>query len=156
MTWRTSGGAIACAVLVLLPAAARGQTSTLSGTIIALERNAMDRWLKGDPSGYFDLLADDATIFDPRLDGRLDGRAAAVAVFKPQPGASIPRYELVNPRVQPVGDGAVLTYNLMTYDANGAVTSRWNFSEVYRRAKGRWQIVQTHASFVHGLPAPAK
>jgi hypothetical protein len=35
------------------------------------------------------------------------------------------------------------------------VTSLWNFSEVYRRSKGRWEIVQSHASFVHGQPPAA-
>jgi ketosteroid isomerase-like protein len=143
-----------CAMLVISASAARAQQSSLSDTILALERGAMDRWLKGDPSGYLDLLADDATIFDPRLDARMDGRAAAVAFFEPQVRGkvSIPKFEILNPRVVPLGPAAVLTYNLNTYDANGAVTSRWNFSEVYRLSKGRWEIVQSHASFVHGQP----
>jgi ketosteroid isomerase-like protein len=144
--------ACVCATLLVGASAARAQQASVSNTIIALERSAMDRWLKGDPSGYLDLLADDVTIFDPRLDARMDGRAAAVAFFEPQVRGkvSIPRFELVNPRVLSLGNAAVLTYNLNTYDANGAVTSRWNFSEVYRRSNGRWKIVQSHASYVHG------
>jgi len=147
-----------CATLVVVASAARAQQPSVSNTIIALERSAMDRWLKGDPSGYLDLLADDVTIFDPRLDARMDGRAAAVAFFDPQVRGkvSIPKFEIVNPRVVPLGTAAVLTYNLNTYDAGGAVTSRWNFSEVYRRSKGRWEIVQSHASFVHGQPPGAR
>ena len=54
--------------------------------------------------------------------------------------------------MQPLGNGAVLTYNFISYDANGVVTSRWNFTEVYRRSGTAWQIVQSHASFVHGQP----
>ena len=34
--------------------------------------------------------------------------------------------------------------------------SRWNFSEVYRRSKERWEIVHSHASFVHGQPPAAR
>ena len=148
------GFALLCTLVVASVSAARAQQPSLSNTIIALERNAMDRWLKGDPSGYLDLLAEDATIFDPRLDARMDGRAAAAAYFDSQirGKVSVPKFELVNPRVVPLGTAAVLTYNLNTYDANGAITSRWNFSEVYRQSKGRWEIVQSHASFVHGQP----
>ena len=63
---------------------------------------------------------------------------------------SIPRYEFVNPLVQTFGDGAVLTYNYVSYDAAGKVMSRWNFTEVYRQSGSRWEIVQSHASYVHG------
>jgi hypothetical protein len=95
------------------------------------------------------------TIFDPRFDARLDGRAAAFAYYEQLRGkVSIPKYEFINPRVQPLGNGAVLTYNFISYDADGGVTSRWNFTEVYRRSGTAWQIVQSHASCVHGQPPP--
>jgi len=156
---RTRTAALGWVCLMWLAAETiHAQPASLSNTIIALERGAMDRWLKGDPAGYLDLLADDVTIFDPRLDSRMDGRTAAVAFFAPRVSgtASIPKFEFVNPRVLAIGDAAVLTYNLLTYDANGAVTSRWNFSEVYRRSGQRWEIVQSHASFVHGQPPAAR
>jgi ketosteroid isomerase-like protein len=104
----------------------------------------MDRWAKGDPSGYMEILADDVTILSPNFDARLDGRAAALAYYEQLRGkVSIPKWEFLNPLVQPLGDGAVLTFNFVSYDASGAVMSRWNFSEVYRRAGARWEIVQS-------------
>lgn len=134
-------------------ACATAHDPAVASVLIATERGAMDRWAKGDPSGYMAILADDVTIFDPRFDARLDGRAAAIAYYEQVRGkASIPRYEFLNPQVQQLGDGAVLTFNFVSYDANGAVTSRWNFTEVYRRAGGRWEIIQSHASYVHGQP----
>src|SRR5258705_12253261 len=100
-----------------------------------------------------ELLADDVTIFSPNFDARLDGRAAGFAYYERLRGkVSIPRYEFLNPRVQQLGAGAVLTFNYVSYGADGTVTSRWNFTEVYRRSGARWEIVQSHASHVHGQP----
>ena len=33
--------------------------------IIALERGALDRWGKGDPEGFLELMSEDETYFDP-------------------------------------------------------------------------------------------
>ena len=151
MTIRMHVTGFLCALAILLPATTRAQQSSLSNTIIAIERSAMDRWAKGDPSGYMEILAQDVTIFTPQMDARLDGRAAAIALYEQVRGqVSIPRYEFVNPLVQPLGDGAVLTFNYVSYDAAGMVMSRWNFTEVYRRSGTRWEIIQSHASYVHG------
>lgn len=148
---------IACTVAVLAPGCATARAPAVASVLIATEHGAMDRWAKGDPSGYMDILADDVTIFSPNFDARIDGRAAAVAYYEQLRGkVSIPRYEFLNPRVQQLGDGAVLTFNYVSYGADGAVTSRWNFSEVYRRSGARWVIVQSHASHVHGQPPAAR
>ncbi len=45
----------------------------ISETIIALEKRALEKWNQGDPSGYLDLSAEDATYFDPSLERRLNG-----------------------------------------------------------------------------------
>ena len=42
-----------------------------NAAIVALERGAMDRWGKGDPGGYLDLYASDATYFDPSQERRI-------------------------------------------------------------------------------------
>ncbi len=153
MTIRMSIAGLLCAIVAFAAIDARAQPASLSSTIIAIERSAMDRWAKGDPSGYLDILAPDVTVFTPQMDARLDGRAAAVALYEQVRGkVSIPRYEFVNPLVQPLGDGAVLTFNYVSYDAAGMVMSRWNFTEVYRRSGTRWEIIQSHASYVHGKP----
>ena len=41
--------------------------------LVALERSALDRWIKLDPQGYLDLQAPDVTYFDPFTERRVDG-----------------------------------------------------------------------------------
>src|SRR6186997_2103453 len=77
--------------------------------IIALERGALDRWGKGDPQGFLDLMAEDETYFDPITDKRVDGREALRTFMAPFVGKiSIERVEMINPQVRRQGDMAVL------------------------------------------------
>ena len=127
--------------------------------IVALERGAMDRWGKGDPGGYLDLYARDATYFDPSQARRVDGLAALTKAFEPIRGkVKIDRYEMIAPKVQRGGAMALLTYNLVT---NGRgpdgkqVTNRWNVTAVYAQVDGRWKLAHSHFSFTTpALKAP--
>ncbi|MCK5318348.1 MAG: nuclear transport factor 2 family protein, partial [Anaerolineales bacterium] len=49
-------------------------TDDLTDTIIAIECAALDRWGKGDPSGFLEICAPDVVYFDPNLERRIDGR----------------------------------------------------------------------------------
>ena len=116
----------------------------VSAQIIGLERAALARWGKGDPSGFLEISAPDVVYFDPSLDKRIDGREALARYYEPIRGkVSFERFELLNPVVQVVGDAAVLTFNYVSYTAAGE-SHPWNCTEVYRRSDGRWQIIQTH------------
>jgi ketosteroid isomerase-like protein len=122
--------------------------------IIAMERAAMDRWAKGDPSGYLEILAPDVTLFDAFAEQRLDNRDTVIRHYEPFRGkVAIPRYEFLNPHVQRVGDVSVLTYNFVSYNTSDEVASRWNFSQVYRRTEKRWEIMHSHASYTGGQPS---
>ena len=116
----------------------------LTDTIIAMECAALDRWGKGDPSGFLEICAPDVVYFDPNLERRIDGSGALGKYYEAIRGkVSIERYELLNPLVQCVGDVAVLTFNYVSY--GGAEDEyRWNCTEVYRRSGEVWEIVQTH------------
>ena len=123
-----------------------------SETIIAIERAALDRWGQGDPSGFLEISAPDVVYFDPSLERRIDGREALTRYYEAIQGkVSISRYELINPRVQPVG-GAVLTFNYVSYGGTED-TYRWNCTEVYRRSGDRWEIIQTHWSYIKAVRA---
>jgi len=123
-----------------------------SETIIAMERAALDRWGKGDPSGFLEISAPDVVYFDPSLERRIDGREALTRYYEAIQGkVSISRYELINPRVQPVG-GAVLTFNYVSCGGTED-TYRWNCTEVYRRPGDRWEIIQTHWSYIKAVRA---
>ena len=142
----------AACLLVVSAACARGPADVQPEMIIGLERAALDRWGKGDPEGYFTIMASDVTYFDPTTDARVDGKDRLRALIAPLRGKiSIDRAEFVNPTVVGHGDVAVLTFNLISHGgqfAGGPKSDvRWNCTEVYRRIGADWKIVHTHWSY---------
>ena len=121
--------------------------------IIAMECAALDRWGKGDPSGFLEICAPDVVYFDPNLEQRIDGYDALCKYYEEIRGkVFIKRYELLNPLVQCVDDTAVLTFNYVSY--GGAEDEyRWNCTEVYRRSGEDWEIIQTHWSYTLAVRA---
>ena len=124
---------------------------TDTDTILAMERAALDRWGKGDPSGFLEICASDVVYFDNTLERRLDSLETLTAFYEKLRGKIyMDRYELLNPKVQLCGDAAVLTYNFVGHGQSGA--SRWNCTEVYCRADSGWRIIQTHWSVTKHSP----
>lgn len=118
---------------------------TEAEAILTLERAALDRWGNGDPSGFLEISASDVVYFDNTQERRVDGLKALAALYEPIRGKiRMDRYELLNPKVQLCGDGAVLTYNFVGYVQGQA--HRWNCTEVYRRTDAAWRIIHTHWS----------
>jgi len=144
---------LAMSVLMLLPACAPDSSDVEPETIIAMERAALDRWGRGDPQGYVDIMAPDISYFDPTQEQRIDGLGALKRMLEPIAGkVSVSRYDLINPRVQPHGDVALLTFNLISYqrqpDGAERAVARWNATETYARVGGQWRIVHSHWSFI--------
>jgi hypothetical protein len=122
------------------------QIQDISSLIVSMECAALDRWIKGDPSGFLETCAPDVVYFDPYREKRIDGLEALTLLYKEIWGKiQLDRYELLNPLVQVIGDAAVLTFNYVSYDNEGEC--RWNCTEVYRRNADHWQIIQTHWSY---------
>ena len=129
---------------------------SVSKQIIGMERAALDRWITLDPQGYLDLYVTDVTYFDPTTDKRVDGLQAIQARLAPMKNAKVPftdrRYEMIDPKVQLLGDVALLTFNLVNYgklpDRPESVVARWNSTEVYGRIDGKWRLMHSHWSFV--------
>jgi len=118
---------------------------SLTEEIITLEKSALDRWGKGDPSGFLEISAEDVCYFDPFLEKRIDGKKQLSELYEEIRGKiKIDRYELINPQVQFLDNAAVLTFNYVSY--TGELESRWNCTEVYKYKDDRWQIIQTHWS----------
>jgi uncharacterized protein (TIGR02246 family) len=140
------------AVLLTILVAPAAAQETRPADIIALEQGALDRWARGDPDGYYAIMADDITYFDPRTQRRVDGLPALRKMFEPFRGTfRIDRVELVNPEVRIHGDIAILATNLISRGAqqNGGPKRdvAWNTTEIYRRIDGRWRIVHSHFSY---------
>ena len=121
--------------------------------MLASERKALDRWGKGDPEGYLTISASDVTYFDPFVARRIDGIDALKAWYEPIRGKiRIDRDEILDPRIQIIGDTAILTMQYVSHGSEGA--RRWNCTEVYRQSAGAWTIVHTHWSFAQERSDP--
>ena len=125
---------------------------TAADQILALEREALDRWGNGDPGGFLELYGDDISYFDPVTEARIDGREAMREYYRPWIGRiRVDRYEILNPQVVVEGDMALLAYNLVNYARNEqggeVIGSRWNATAVYRRVGGVWKSVHSHWSY---------
>jgi len=118
-------------------------------TILALERQALDRWSKGDPLGFSVNFADDATYFDDigahmRLDSIQEIKNYLTSLDGQIPPHS---YELVDPKVQVYGDIAILTlrYHTMIDTVPGPP---WKATSVYRLTDDKWHVVHANWSLV--------
>ncbi len=116
--------------------------------VVALEKSALERWCNGDPSGFLELSAPDVVYFDPFLPGRLDGLDRLTAYYEGVRGRIFAaHYEMIDPHVAEIGDAAVLTFRFVSSGGSEGDEMRWNCTEVYRKDRGNWRIVQTHWSF---------
>ena len=149
----------ALASALLLGAAAPAfAAEDLAAKIIATERAALDGSDRGDVAMFLELSTPDVVYTDPWQEHPIIGIADLTAyyatVFHPTDKPST-RGEMLNARVQVMGDTAVLTFNYIVRNIDGgAVVRRWNAVEVYDKRSGEWRIVNTHWSFTQ--PALAK
>lgn len=115
--------------------------------IIALETAALEKWNKGNPSGYLELYSPDFTYFDPFLEKRLDGFDKIEALYEEMRGkVRVDKYEIIEPVVQATDEMAVLTYNLISYTEEGVY--KWNCTEVYKLVANEWKIIHNHWSLI--------
>jgi hypothetical protein len=139
--------ALICSIMIiLLGTLAFTQPKPDAATaILALERQAMDGWLKGDPDPVLAILDPEITYFHIMTEKRIDGLGALKALFEIYRGAPLfDSYEILDPKIQMSGDTAVLTYLFVRH--NAAVVSRWNATQVYQRKKEGWRVIHTHYS----------
>lgn len=144
---------VAFVMMMILSVGCQRAAVTTPPDVIAMERAALDRWGKGDPQGYLDIMADQVTYFDPVHDKRVDGRDAMLKMLEPITGkVKVDRYEMIDPKVQLHGDAALLTFNLISYvtqpDGQERAVARWNSSELYARIGQEWRIVHSHWSYI--------
>lgn len=133
--------------------------SEITKTILEIENTINARWNNGDCTGFLEAYREDVTYFDPLTDRCLIGRQAVKEHFdKYFTGTPVVRSEQFDPMVviNDAGDIAILTYNLQNHLAgeNGELQPIpfWNCTQVYRLAKGKWNIAHNHWSFAR-LPA---
>jgi len=126
--------------------------NSLHDTIIALEKSALDRWGNGDPQGYLETYTPEVTYFDPFAATRVDGLQAMTDYLAPITGkVNVDRYEMIGAVVQPAGDAAVLSYQLVSHAIlpdGSRYIARWNSTKVYVPTPNGWNILHDHWSFI--------
>ena len=125
------------------------------GELMRLESTAMERWRKGDPTGYLELYASQVTYFDPGTTQRVNGRTALTTRYKHLQGKIIyDVMDFIEPVVLVAGDMALLFYRFFSTSLNGdgSVLKRtpWNCTQVYQRMQGGWKIIHNHWSLIQG------
>jgi hypothetical protein len=119
----------------------------VSEEIVAMEKAALTRWGNGDPAGFLEITDPEVVYFDPYLPSRIDGLEALTDYYRNNVWGKVQvdRLELLNPSVLVLRDLAVLTFNYISFQ--GEQPDWWNCTEVYRRKKGSWKIIQSHWSY---------
>jgi hypothetical protein len=113
--------------------------------VLALERRAMDGWLKGDPDPQLAITDPQITYFHAVVDTRLDGLSAVKELYERYRGTPLfNSYEILTPKVQVSGEVAVLTYRLAQHV--GTAITLWNATQVYQMKKEGWRVIHTHWS----------
>lgn len=123
----------------------------MKDVILAMEHDAMERWRRGDPLRWAEISAEDVTYVDPGLTAPIVGLEAYTAFLKQLEGQiHYESSEFLDPRIEIVGDAAVLSYNYRSRPTpDSPQQTLWNATEVYFCRDGQWRIVHTHWSFVH-------
>jgi ketosteroid isomerase-like protein len=115
--------------------------------VLALERQAMDGWLKGNPDPQLAISDPQITYIHAVVEKRVEGLAALRELYERYRGKPLfDSYEILNPKIQEAGDMAVLTYQLSR--RIGSATTYWNATQVYCRKKEGWRVIHTHWSAV--------
>ena len=125
------------------------------GEVMAFESAAMERWRKGDPWGFIEICLPEVTYFDTGTPQRINGREALKIEYMQREGKiSYDVMDFIDPKVQNLGDLAVLTYRFLStwLRPDGSISRRtpWNCTEVFVRTEGHWRILHTHWSFICG------
>lgn len=157
--WSFIGHGLPESLEMTIPVLAKEEPlSGAAAEIMRLERGALERWRKGDPTGVLERSAEEVTHFDDDTPTRLDGLVELKK--KHEKVAGKVRYdamEFVRPRFWVGTDAVVLFYQLLstTLDPDGTVRARtpWNCTEVYAKTPAGWRVVHSHWSLVRGARA---
>jgi hypothetical protein len=113
--------------------------------LLALERQAMDGWLKGNPDPQLAVSDPQITYIHEIVGKRIEGLQALTELYARYRGTPLfDSYEILYPRVQVAGEAAVLTYQLAQH--RGSTTNYWNATQVYSRKKEGWRLIHSHWS----------
>ena len=120
--------------------------------IIGLEKAALNKWFKGDTSGYEALWSKHSfSYFDAVVTERVDNHTTIAEFLKTIEGKLFAdSYHFCNARVQPGQDMAVLTYQL--FAKTSLIDMEYNCIEVFQKeADGEWRVIHSTWSFIRPM-----
>lgn len=124
----------------------------LAEHIISLEKSALDKWFKGDSSGYIELWSEqDFSYFDSVAPGRIDSHEEISDFVRGAVDGKLfaDSYEFLSPRVQIGSDMAVLTFQL--HAKTTLLHMHYNCIEVYKKEGEDWRVVHSTWSFIQPM-----
>ena len=125
----------------------------LAEHLINLEKKALEKWNKGDTSGYKEFWSKNSfTYFDGMKPKRVDDWETIAEFVKPLEGKlNVVKSEFVDPRVQIGNDMAVLTYQLFSKTSTGLEID-YNCIEVFQKeSDGNWKVIHSTWSFIRPM-----
>lgn len=124
----------------------------LAEYIIGLEKAALNKWFKGDTSGYENLWSKHSfSYFDGVVTKRVDNHATIAEFLKTVEGKLFAgSYDFRNARVQTGQDMAVLTYQL--FAKTNLIDMEYNCIEVFQKeTNGEWHVIHSTWSFIRPM-----
>lgn len=126
----------------------------LATQIIGLELAALDKWFKGDTSGYRNLWSEQSfTYFDGVNEHRVEDHATIAKFLQTIDGKlHADSYDFQRPRVQfGLGkDMVLLTFQL--YADTNLIDMKYNCIEVFRKEEdGQWRVIHSTWSFIRPM-----
>lgn len=125
----------------------------LAEHLIGLEKKALEKWNKGDTSGYKELWSKKSfTYFDGVVSKRVENFETITEFLKKVEGnLNVVKCEFVEPRVQMGTDMAVLTYQLFSKTSSG-LDIEYNCIEVFQKeSDGEWRVIHSTWSFIRPM-----
>ncbi|MEE9955399.1 nuclear transport factor 2 family protein [Enterobacter quasihormaechei] len=123
----------------------------LAEHLINLEKSALDKWFKGDTSGYEALWSERSfTYFDAVVTERVDDYTKIKEFLTSIDGKLFAdSYDFLHPRIQAVNDMAVLTYQL--FAKTNLIDMEYNVIEVFQKEGGNWRVIHSTWSFIRPM-----
>ncbi len=123
----------------------------LADHLIGLEKAALEKWFKGDTSGYERLWSTRSfTYFDAVVTERVDDHETIKKFLDSIRGKLFAEnFEFRSPRVQAVKDMAVLTYQL--FSKTNLIDMEYNVVEVFQKEGNEWRVIHSTWSFIRPM-----
>ncbi len=136
---------IAITMTILFGSFAYGQKMTVEQTLMNMEKEMTDAFVKGDISVFDKYVADNATFTHPG--GMMSNKAQAIASFK-SGDLKIESSKIDGMKVQMFGKTAIVTYGTTdkgTFKGRD-ISGQYRWTDVFVKMGGKWKMVASQGT----------